>query len=282
MSSNLTSGSHFGNLSVNYTEIGEVRQGREAYFEFHRSTCSERSRTMKRNKYSRLSRRLESQSRKNLFLSILGIIVVLILLIKFGIPLLVNFSLFLSGQKKDEPSKNASSSYLSPPVLNQTASATNSAEFIVTGTASRNEEINIYVNDSLSDKKEAEDNGNFSFKVTLQNGDNRIKAKAKKDDRESNFSNELEVTYKNAPPSLSVDSPTDGQKFEKDQNTAKVSGKTDSGVRITVNGFWAVIDENNSFSYNLPLQNGDNSIKIEAVDQAGNKTEKEIKVTYSP
>lgn len=237
---------------------------------------------MKRNKYSRLSRRLENQSRKNLFLSVIGITVVLLLLVKFGIPLLVNFSLFLSGQKTDEASKNESSLYLGPPVLNQTANATNSAEFIITGTASKNEVINLYVNGSLSEKKETEDNGNFSFKIALQTGDNKIKARAKKDDRESDFSNELEVTYKNAPPSLSVDSPTDGQKFEKDQNTAQVLGKTDSNVRITVNGFWAVIDENNNFSYNLPLQNGDNTIKIVAQDQAGNKTEKEIKVTYSP
>ena len=237
---------------------------------------------MKRNKYSRLSRRLESQSRKNLFLSLLGIILVLVLLIKLGIPLLVNFSLFLSGQKTDESLKSASSTYLSPPVLDQSANATNSAEFIVTGTASKNEEINIYVNDSLSDKKETEDNGNFSFKVTLQTGDNKIKAKAKKDGKESDFSNKLEVTYKNSPPGLSVNSPTDGQKFEKDQNTTQILGKTDSGVRITVNGFWAVIGENNNFSYNLPLQNGDNTIKIEALDQAGNKAEKEIKVTYSP
>ena len=59
-------------------------------------------------------------------------------------------------------------------------------------------------------------------------------------------------------------------------------GKTDSGVRITVNGFWAVIDENNNFSYSLPLQDGDNAIKVVAQDQAGNKAEKEIKVTYSP
>ncbi len=237
---------------------------------------------MKRNK-SRLSRRLESQSRKNLFLSILGIIIVLALLLKFGIPLLVNFSLFLSGSKKpDESSKSASSIYLSPPVLDQTTNATNSAEFIITGTAVKNEEIDLYVNDSLSDRKETENNGNFSFKVTLQTGANKIKAKVTKDNKESDFSNELDVSYKNVPPSLSLDSPTDGQKFEKDQNTAKVLGKTDSGVRITVNGFWAVIDENNSFSYNLPLQNGDNTIKIVAQDQAGNKTEKEIKVTYSP
>ncbi len=238
---------------------------------------------MRKNKNSRLSRRLESQSRKNLFLSVFGIIIVLVLLVRFGIPILVNFSLFLSGQKNsEESSKNTSSEYISPPVLNQTKNATNSAEFIISGSASKGEEIQIYVNDSLSDRKMAESNGNFSFEITLQNGDNKIKAKAKKEDNESDFSNELEITYKNAPPNLSVDSPADGEKFEKDQNTAQISGKTDSGARVTVNGFWAVTDENNNFSYSLPLQNGDNSIKIVAEDQAGSKTEKEIKVTYSP
>jgi len=238
---------------------------------------------MKRNKYSRLSRRLENQSRKSLFLSVLGIIVVLFLLVRFGVPLLVNFSLFISGQKNsDESSKTTSSIYLSPPILNETVNATNSAEFIITGTAVKDEEIYLYVNGSLSDKKDAEDNGNFSFKATLQIGDNKIKTKAKKNDKESDFSNELEVTYKSGPPNLSVDSPTDGQKFEKDQDSVRVLGKTDSNVRITVNGFWAVIDENNNFSYNLPLQNGDNIIKVVAQDQAGSITEKEIKVTYSP
>lgn len=238
---------------------------------------------MRKNKNSRLSRRLESQSRKNLFLSLLGIVVVLVLLVRFGIPLLVNFSLFLSGQKNsDETSKSTSSEYIGPPVLNQTENATNSAEFTISGTGVKDEEIYLYINDSLSDRKETENNGNFSFEITLQNGNNKIKAKAKKDDNESDFSNELEITYKNAPPTLSIDSPVDGQNFEKDQNTTQVSGKTDSGVRVTINGFWAVIDESNNFSYNLPLQNGDNTIKIIAEDQAGSKVEKEIKVTYSP
>jgi outer membrane lipopolysaccharide assembly protein LptE/RlpB len=48
-----------------------------------------------------------------------------------------------------------------------------------------------------------------------------------------------------------------------------------------VNGFWAVVDDNNNFSYTLPLQSGDNQIKIVAIDQAGNKAEKDLKVNFS-
>jgi bacillopeptidase F len=84
---------------------------------------------------------------------------------------------------------------------------------------------------------------------------------------------------------LDVSSPSDGQGFNKNQvntgNTINVAGKTDQGVSVTVNGFWAVVDDNNNFSYTLPLQNGDNQIKIVAVDLAGNKTEKDLKVNFS-
>jgi bacillopeptidase F len=79
-----------------------------------------------------------------------------------------------------------------------------------------------------------------------------------------------------------VTSPTDGQTFAKDQGSVQVSGKTDNNVKITVNGFWAIVDDSNNFSYALPLQGGENQIKVVAEDKAGNTTQKDIKVTYNP
>ena len=48
-----------------------------------------------------------------------------------------------------------------------------------------------------------------------------------------------------------------------------------------MNEFWAIVDAGGNFSYTLPLQNGENTIKVVATDEAGNKTEYEVKVTYS-
>ncbi len=232
--------------------------------------------------HSRLTRRLESQSRKNLILSILGIIIVFFLLVKFGIPLLVDFSLYISNSKgSSSPNKQNSTVFISPPVLAPVPAATNSAKISVSGTSYPNQTIDLYVNDNLIDKTGTDKNGNFSFDETLNLGENKIKTKAHKDNQQSDFSNTLDVVYKNSAPLLDLTSPTDGQSFSKDQNTANVTGKTDQGVKVTVNGFWAIIDENNNFSYTLPLQNGDNQIKVIATDEAGNKTEKDIKVTYS-
>jgi bacillopeptidase F len=96
------------------------------------------------------------------------------------------------------------------------------------------------------------------------------------------LSESLIITFKSKPPTLQIKSPTDGQSFSKDQNIAEILGTTDPHVRITINNFWAIIDEKNNFSYSLSLKDGENEIKIVALDQAGNKTEKNIKVTYSP
>jgi hypothetical protein len=230
---------------------------------------------------SRLSKNFEKKSRKTLFLSIVGILIVLFLLFRFGIDILVNFSTFISGSKANQTTTTNQINFIPPPILNPLAPATNSAQIIITGKAVKDQTIDLYVNDSNVDQVQVNKDGNFTFNESLKNGDNQIKTKAVASGKESDFSDTFDVVYKNSPPTLDIASPSDGQSFKKDQNTVSVTGKTDSGVTVTVNGFWAVVDDNNNYSYTLSLQNGDNQIKVVAIDQAGNKAEKDIKVNYS-
>lgn len=223
------------------------------------------------------------KTEKNLALSILGIIIIFFLAFKFGVPLLVNLSLFLSGSKNTQTQPvSQDNSFIAPPVLDSFPEATASADIIITGIASKNQTINLYLNDNLTDSVKTQDDGKFQFKETLKPGENTIKATVDVSGKESEFSNVLTVAFKSAPPSLNLDSPSDGQSFSKDQNTATVKGVTDPDVKVTVNGFWAITDSQGNFSYDLPLQNGDNKITVIATDMAGNKNEKDIKVTYSP
>lgn len=232
---------------------------------------------------SRLSRRMEEKTKKNLLLSVLGIILVTLLVFKFGIPLLINLSLFLSWPRgNQEQFKNKELSFIAAPILNSFPQATSSAHITISGQAVKGQTINLYINDNLIDKTKTKENGSFLFEETIGPGENTIKAKALIGDKESEFSKLITISFKSSPPFLNISSPSDGQSFAKDQNTANVQGTTDSDVKVTVNGFWAITDSAGSFSYRLPLQNGENKIKIVAVDIAGNKTEKEIKVTYSP
>ena len=243
------------------------------------------SAVMTRRRQSRLNRTTERRSKRNLVLSLLGIIVVFFLIIKVGIPLLVNFSLFLANRKDTTSSQSVNSndpSFIAPPVFDPLPSATNSAKIALSGTGNPDQTVKIYVNDNLQDEVPTKKDGTFSLTEDLKKGQNKITAKSQSKGKESDFSKPVTVTYIDTKPTLDLTSPSDGQTFTKAQNTAPVTGKTSSGARVTVNGFWAIVDDNNNFSYSLPLQNGDNQVKVVAKDDAGNTTEKNLKVTYNP
>lgn len=231
---------------------------------------------------SRLSKRIEQKTKKNLTLSILGIILVALFALKFGIPFLVNFSLFLSGSKNKEEVRIQNPSFIAPPVLASLPDATSSAKIAISGVTLKNRTINFYLNDELIDTVKAKDDGTFSFDATIKPGENTMKSKAVVDSKESDFSNTITVSFKSAPPSLNITSPSDNQSFSKDQNIAEIKGTTDPNVKVTINGLWAISDSVGNFSYNFPLGNGENKISVLAQDSAGNKTAKEIKINYSP
>jgi hypothetical protein len=235
---------------------------------------------------SRLNKNFEKRTQRTTILSIIGILIILFLLFRFGIDALVNLSVFISGSKNQTTMQNSNQvNYISVPTLNPLLQATNSAQIVISGQSVKGYQIVLYINNNNVDQVAADQNGNFSFNENLTSGDNQIKVKAQLNGKQSDFSNISDTIYKNSSPALDVSLPSDGQTFNKNQvntgNTINVNGKTDSGVSVTVNGFWAVVDDSNNFSYTLTLQNGDNQIKIVAVDQAGNKSEKDLKINFS-
>lgn len=233
---------------------------------------------------SRLKTTSLQAAKKNIILTVAGIVGILILLAFFGMPLLINLSLFFEKSTDSSASHRTTDTYVEPPVLEPLTTATNSAKIIVSGSAPKDSTVILFVNDTKVDEKEITDYNGFSFHdVTLDEGENYIKAKAKIDKNQiSSYSEEQKVTLLNKPPKLELEKPNESSSFQKDDSPIEVKGKTDPKVRVTVNGFWAIVDQDGNFSYNLPLQGGDNQIRIVATDEAGNKTEKEIKVTYSP
>lgn len=232
---------------------------------------------------SRLSRQRDRNNKKTIFFSIIGIAIVLFVLFKFGIETLINFSLFLSGNNNSSSTSSQNKvNYVAPPLINSLPQATSSARIIITGTSDKNTTVILFINGRQKDLQEVSPEGGFDFQQNLSKGVNEIKAKAKYQDKESDYSNIYNVFYNDTPPKLEISSPSDDASFKKEDKTVQIQGETDTGVTVTINGFFAVIGENNSFSYVLSLHDGENEIKVLAVDQAGNTSEKSIKVNYSP
>lgn len=232
---------------------------------------------------SRLSRKLESKTKQSIILSFLGIIIVLGLIAKFGIPVLANVSFFLF-EKKDTQDQSAKKTiFVSPPELDALPNATNSAKLVVSGTGQEKQEIALYINGEFEDKTEVEDDKKFIFdNILLKEGENLIQTKAKEENQESDFSNSYTIILTKKAPTLTIDSPSDKQSFGKDDKQVMIKGKTDAGNKVTINDLWAIVDNNGAYEYGLPLHGGENKIKVIATDQANNTTEKEITVVYNP
>jgi bacillopeptidase F len=235
---------------------------------------------------SRLNNNLQKKAIHNIFIWIFGFIVIIALLLIFGNKILVEFSLLT---EKVNPNDNASSaqsqqqnaSYIAPPTLNPITIATNSAQITISGLAQKNQNVNLYLNNQMIDTTTSDSNGKFSFSsVTLQKGQNTITARAaNNDNKESIDSNELNVSYSKSAPSLTITQPQDGQTFTKNTSpTLSIEGKTDQSDQVTVNGAWAIVDDQGNYNYLYTLQNGDNDIKVVATDAEGNQTTKEIHI----
>jgi bacillopeptidase F len=232
---------------------------------------------------SRLNRTTERKTKRQLILYVGGIIVILFVLFKFGIPALTNLSLFLSSKNSSGQETATNSKMVIPaPVMNEPFTATNSASITVSGTATTKTTVQLFVNSSLVDTQAVKDDGSFSFSgVNLTQQQNTIQTKAKTDKTTSDYSDTWTVSYIQKAPSLSIDTPHDNDSFDSSHPTAVVSGKTDPDVRVTVNGFWAIVTGSGNYSYTLALQNGDNHIDVVATDAAGNTTKQSITVHHS-
>ena len=229
---------------------------------------------------SRLNKNIERKSKRNIILSFLGIILILTFLIKIGIPLLATLSFqtgSLFGNKNIDSLKN-SDDFVSTPILNPLPEATNSARVEISGSSLPGYKVQLYINGELNDEETAGD-GDFSFRRNLSEGENIIKLKATHNKKGSEFTDPTVINIKLTPPEIEIETPTDGQEVSK--SPFEVKGKTDSDSRVTINGYWAMMD-NDRFSYMLPLKDGDNDIKVEALDEAGNKAEKVVRVKYAP
>lgn len=232
---------------------------------------------------SRLSKKTEKKSIQTIFLSFLGIAIILFLLFRYGIPLISDASFFFSriisagdnkGQIADEDK------FVPVPELDPIPRVTREQNIKVTGTSLSGLSVALYLNGSKDDEMEVSDDGTFEFNVMLTDGENILKAKSIKREKESEFSNTIIISYKKSGPELSIDSPKDGETVSW-PNPYNVTGKTEQDITVTVNDFQAIIS-GDTWSYSLTLKDGENEVKVVATDLAGNKTEKIIRVNYSP
>lgn len=79
------------------------------------------------------------------------------------------------------------------------------------------------------------------------------------------------------PPSVVIESPEDGESVE--TSVIAVTGWTEPGVSLVINGMVVSVEADGSFSCNILLTEGDNHIVATATDAAGNSANASVTVT---
>jgi len=231
---------------------------------------------------SRLDRKVDEEITKKTI--ILGVVTVLIfvLVIVFGLPLLVKLSIVLGdARNKNKTEVTDKGMPPLPPRLVAPFEATNSATMVLTGVSEPKVSVELLRNDVSLGKKDANDKGVFSFdEITLDKGENVFTAIASTEkEGNSEPSKVVIVTYSDQAPELNMINPSE-DKVSVDSADFDVVGKSQKGVRVTVNGRLAMVDDEGKFKFKLQLNVGKNNVEIVVKDNAGNEAKKTIEITY--
>jgi len=214
-----------------------------------------------------------------------GLTVVLALgLVFLGIPALIRMAIFLGNLRgSSQPVETGDTLAPSAPQLKSLPEATNSAQIKIEGFAEAGSTVEIFLSGMSNKEVVAESEGTFNASLRLTLGRNDILATATDENgNTSQKSDKLIIYYDNTSPSLEINEPLDNVEYFGEENTITIKGKTEEEVTITVNERMVIVDSEGNFEYPLNLSEGENLIQVKAIDKAGNITEEERKVTYSP
>ncbi|KKP70243.1 hypothetical protein A2X44_00865 [candidate division CPR3 bacterium GWF2_35_18] len=186
--------------------------------------------------------------------------------------------------KTPDPLSLAQDNLLWTPQIDSIPTITNQKKLTVTGTAYQGIQVELFFNGDGISVDDLDENKKFEFTdLNLISGENSIAVRSiKEDGTKSELSSESKITLDLKPADLEVNSPTDGQKFGQDSQKIKVIGKTDLDAKPYVNDHIVILKPDGTFEYQITLNEGENTIKVKALDPAGNETVKEIKVTFDP
>ncbi len=231
------------------------------------------------------SRKVRKEKKKALrqSLALLGVSALILLSFIFVIipGFITGFNSFLDTSNPFQPSD-----VIPPqvPILSAPVDATFSAQISVVGFGEPESTLIFVLNGEPEPELTIGDDGSFERELQLIEGENTIAAYSiDESGNESEISKSFTTVFDSEPPLLDVSGIEDGLTVEtkKNQNFT-VSGKTDPGAKVYINGRVSFPTSEGDFSQKFLLNEGENTLTIEAIDKAGNKTSAEKKITYIP
>lgn len=234
-------------------------------------------------KRSRLKRNTEEQvTRKTVFLGLLTV-VLSVLILSYGLPVLIKFSVFL-GEGKSKKADQTEEKILPPlaPRLIVPYEATNSSEIKISGFAEKLVKVELFKGEVSIGETMVTEEGEFVFNhIKLDEGNNDFNAVASTEEAGSgDGSKTITVVYDKVAPKLELTNPSE-ESLTVDSADFDIIGVTDLGSSVSINNRIASVDNSGNFKLKWQLNMGKNDLEVISTDAAGNQTKKKISITYS-
>ncbi|HYD35590.1 MAG TPA: Ig-like domain-containing protein [Vitreimonas sp.] len=233
---------------------------------------------------SRLTKHEQKRMLRQTLLIASGAVILFVVFLFVIVPGLIRFMTSFFGDTKQITSDDTIPPQI--PIISAPVPATSSATLAVSGYGEAGSELVVLVNEAEDSREKVRDDGSFNFIIDLTEGDNKLALYAvDAAGNESSTSKTYTVSFDPEPPKLEVSEPTNGQTYETRKNQViSIKGSTDEngGVRILINGRIVNPASDGNFSTTYQLQEGENTLLIQAKDRADNTTETELKVTFKP
>ncbi len=228
-------------------------------------------------------RHSESKAKRNLILTIVGILVACYLLFTWGLPFIIGHLSFLNKNKSVIPAESLKiDEAIAPPVLYIPYEATNSASLSFSGYAAPLSKVEIYIDDEVKSQTDTDSEGKFTTgQIALNLGTNNIHAVTINDSEKKSLpSKNIRLYFSSEKPLLEISEPGDGTEIKGGDKKVKVAGKTDVNNSITVNGSTVIVDGEGNFQTVQVLNDGDNTINVVASNSFGNNNQMQRLVKY--
>lgn len=173
-----------------------------------------------------------------------------------------------------------------PPIISDIPEATHSATVAINGYAQPGIDVVMYLNGAEIGRKLTSESGTFSFQnVPISSGDNSVYAyTATPQGLMSEKSKEYTITLDNEKPTVTLDSPKDGEVMRgTSQRIATfVGGVNEEGAKVYIGERMAILTSEGKFNLPYQLIEGDQEVVVKAVDAAGNESVTTIKLRWEP
>ncbi len=237
--------------------------------------------------YSRLRAYKEKQIKKKLFIVSILTTSIFTFVFLYGLNYLPSWVEFITNlvNRQAKVTTQIAEKPL-PPSLDPIPEYVNESKIKIQGTALPGSIIKLFLDGNFLGETVVDKQGSFSYLPTskIADGKHKLTSLVVAQQQESDLSEPINFILDTTEPELVIESPEADNQINltaDDDKIIKVTGQSESGVKVEVNQRLAKVSVDGSFEVDIPVEAGEQEIKAVSTDKAGNQKEVTIKVTVN-